>query len=107
MFIPDEDNAANTTPLENADSPENRLATFDNELAESVTKNADARNRSFRTFTQGLLVVVLTTMATLICDQAGAIEWTTKYWAVFGGAAGTAVLTAIASYVMRYVDPPK
>lgn len=108
MFIPDDDASLkkDVYPVQ-ADISNSPLKPSDVEVLEAVSVRIDARMRSLRTFAQGLIVIVITTLATIICNQAGAIEWTTKYWVALGGAAGTAVLTSVASYVMRYLVPPE
>lgn len=72
------------------------------------SSTADARNRAFRTFVQGLAVDVVGATALAVGPAlAGAdFAWSRAYWlSVAGLAAKTAVTTAV-SYVARRVAPP-
>lgn len=62
----------------------------------------DALYRAWRTFLQGLAVVVLTAGATaLTAALAPGIQWTAGYWQAAGLAVAQAVVVAVASYVHR------
>lgn len=63
---------------------------------------ADARNRAFRTFLQGLgvdvAVAVAVVLVTVFSDADG---WGDLQWAVIGFSLAKSVVTSVASYVMR------
>lgn len=72
---------------------------------------ADARNRAFRTFMQGLLVDVATAAVlaigpSLLNIGSPQFVWSKAYWIAVGGLAAKSVVTAGVSYVMRRVVPP-
>lgn len=76
--------------------------------AQEVGMNAhfDALNRAFRTFVQGLLVDVSSTVVLVATAQLGDLRWTKAYWyALVLLLAKTAVATAVA-YVGRRIKPP-
>ncbi|CAM4071796.1 hypothetical protein NORO109296_19055 [Nocardiopsis rhodophaea] len=66
---------------------------------------ADARNRSARTIAQGAISVVLVALATVILNTVSAGE--VIDYASLAPVAGSAVLTAIATYVQRLVEGDK
>lgn len=68
---------------------------------------ADAKNRAWRTFLQGLLLDVLTTVAVAVAAQLTDIRWTKEYWIGIAALAGKSVVMAIIAYIMRKVAPPK
>lgn len=77
------------------------------ESIEAATTASDAKDRSLRTFLQGVLSIIVIGIATAIVNATGTIEWSLDYWSTIGTGAATVILTSIASYVMRYVDPPE
>lgn len=67
--------------------------------------SADARQRSLRTFAQGLGVDIAVAGAALIAASAGSID-SRAAAGLFAASLGKTVLTAAASYVLRYLAPP-
>ncbi|MBB6172162.1 hypothetical protein HNR23_002222 [Nocardiopsis mwathae] len=67
--------------------------------------HADARTRSGRTMAQGAVSVVLVALATVILNTVSAGE--VIDYASLAPVAGSAVLTAIATYVQRLVEGDK
>lgn len=69
--------------------------------------DADARNRGWRTLVQGLLVTAIVAACTTVAAGLSPdIEWTPTYWKVLGVQVGTAVLTAVVSWLARHFLPP-
>ena len=69
--------------------------------------STDAWIRAIRTFVQGALVVVAGAVITAITAAAtGGIQWTSTYWIGLAVVGGQAALTALVSYVSRFVKPP-
>lgn len=72
-----------------------------------VVLKADARNRAFRTFIQGLGVDILVTLVVFITPIiVGADSWSDlPEWKIVAFSLSKTVLTSVASYVMRrFVD---
>jgi hypothetical protein len=67
---------------------------------------ADARNRAFRTFAQGLLVDVGAVLAAVLVVSLGEIEWTQTYWVGVASLVGKTVITSVVAYVARKTLPP-
>lgn len=68
---------------------------------------ADAGVRGLRTLAQGLVVDVLAAAAfALTAAVAGGIEWTRAYWIALALVVGKSIVTALVSYVARFVIPP-
>jgi hypothetical protein len=69
---------------------------------------ADARNRAWRTFVQGLLVDIVLAIAgglSLVLSSPD-FAWTGAYWTAVGLALAKTTLTTIVAYVMRKAAPP-
>lgn len=67
---------------------------------------ADAKNRAWRTFVQGLALDVATTLVMLLATTLPGVQWTRTWWLALGGLlAKTAVQTAVA-YLARKLVPP-
>jgi hypothetical protein len=71
--------------------------------------SADATNRAWRTFLQGLLVDVVSAVAlALLPALAGAeFAWTAEYWTAVALLAGKTAVMTVVSYVSRKVVPPQ
>lgn len=69
---------------------------------------ADAKNRAFRTFVQGLLTDVAAAVVLAIGPSlAGAhFAWTKEYWSAVALLAAKTVVLSVVSYVSRRVVPP-
>lgn len=69
---------------------------------------ADARNRAWRTFVQGLLVDVVLALSGGISLALASPDfaWTRAYWLGIGLALAKTALTTITAYVMRKAAPP-
>jgi hypothetical protein len=69
---------------------------------------ADARNRAFRTFAQGLAVdVTAAVVLTVGPALAGSdFAWSRAYWLTLAGLAGKTAITSAVSYVARRVKAP-
>lgn len=73
-------------------------------MAEHVDTSAsdDARDRSWRTFVQGLLIDVLVAVCLLVGTSLdGDVDW----WLLLASVGRTALQTAV-SYVYRMLKPP-
>lgn len=69
---------------------------------------ADARNRAWRTFMQGLLVDV-TAAVTLAVGPAltgSDFAWSRTYWATLAALAAKTALTSAVAYLARRIIPP-
>ncbi|MDG4784367.1 hypothetical protein O7626_41135 [Micromonospora sp. WMMD1102] len=71
-----------------------------------ASASADAKNRAFRTFWQGLLVDVGAVLAAVLVVALGDIQWTETYWIGVASLVGKTVITAVVSYVARKTVPP-
>lgn len=68
---------------------------------------ADARNRAFRTWVQGLaLDVAAGACVALAAAVAGGIDWTHTYWVALGLAVAKSTVQAAVSYLARKFVPP-
>lgn len=69
---------------------------------------ADAQNRAWRTFIQGLLVDLLAAVVLAVGPAiAGAdFAWTKAYWLTLLGLAGKTAIQSVVSYVARRAVPP-
>ncbi|WIM97713.1 hypothetical protein ACTOB_001261 [Actinoplanes oblitus] len=74
--------------------------------AEPSQVAADARNRAFRTFVQGLGVDLAVAVVLALAASAGDLAWTRAYWATVGTLLAKTALTTAAAYVMRIYAPP-
>jgi hypothetical protein len=82
-------------------------ATMVNPVSVPLSKTADARNRAWRTFAQGLGIDVVTAVAGAVTLPLNDVTWTRVYWVgVTSLAAKTAVQTAVAYVARRVVPPP-
>jgi hypothetical protein len=73
-----------------------------------LSTNADAANRAWRTFAQGLLidVVAAVLLAVLPAILGASFAWSGTYWTTLGLlAAKTAIQTGV-SYMARKLIPP-
>jgi hypothetical protein len=70
-------------------------------------KSSDALNRAVRTFLQGLVVTIAGSLVTALVTVSSGVQWTRAYWVGVGIAAGTSVVTGVASYIARYIAPPQ
>lgn len=70
---------------------------------------ADARNRAFRTFVQGLgLDVAAAVVLSVGPSVAGAdFAWTRAYWATVGLLAAKTAIQSVVSYLARKWFPPR
>lgn len=73
-----------------------------------VSVAADAKNRAWRTFAQGLLVDVTAGVVLAVGPAvAGAdFAWTRGYWTTLGLLAAKTAVQSVVSYVARKVVPP-
>lgn len=68
---------------------------------------ADAAERAWRTWMQGLGVDVATGVGVaLVAGVAGGIEWTQAYWVALALAVAKSSVTAAVSYFARKFAPP-
>jgi hypothetical protein len=68
---------------------------------------ADAANRAWRTFAQGLLFdVAVAVVAVLVTAFSSSIEWTSTYWLALASSLGKTILVAVVSYAARKLTPP-
>jgi hypothetical protein len=68
---------------------------------------ADAKNRAWRTFAQGLLVDVgVAVVLVLVVAFSTEIEWTPTYWLALASTLGKTVLLSAVSYASRKLVPP-
>lgn len=67
----------------------------------------DARNRAWRTLWQGAASAALTATIAAIPVVLSNPQWTSAYWLGVGLSLGTVVLTAVVSYVARFLVPPR
>lgn len=69
---------------------------------------ADAKNRAWRTFAQGLLVDVVAAAVLVVGPALSSSDfaWSKAYWLTVGGLVAKSVLTSVVSYVGRKVAPP-
>lgn len=70
--------------------------------------NADARNRAWRTFLQGLALDVAAAVVMAVAPSLFGADfaWTRDYWTALGLLAAKTLLQAGVSYWMRHVVPP-
>lgn len=68
---------------------------------------ADARNRGWRTFVQGLgLDIAAGVITALVAGTVSGIEWTRLYWVALGLAVAKSAIQAVISYFARKMVPP-
>lgn len=79
-----------------------------NYLPVPASTEADAKNRAWRTFVQGLGTDVLGAVVLAVGPAlAGAdFAWTRGYWTAVGLLAAKTVVLSVVSYVSRKVVPP-
>lgn len=68
---------------------------------------ADAKNRAWRTFVQGLGLDVLVAVTLVAMTAFTNIEWTKEYWIALGLTLAKSILQAVASYFMRVFVTPR
>lgn len=68
---------------------------------------SDARERSLRTFFQGLGIDVGVALLLVLATTFSEIEWTGKYWATLGLLLAKTFLQAGVSNLVRRLVPPK
>jgi hypothetical protein len=67
---------------------------------------ADAANRAWRTFAQGLLFDVAVAVVAVLVTAFTSIEWTSTYWLALASSLGKTILVAVVSYAARKLTPP-
>jgi hypothetical protein len=67
---------------------------------------ADASNRAWRTFFQGLFFDVLATVVAMLVVAVTDVEWTSTYWIGVASLVGKTVVVAVISYMARTIAPP-
>lgn len=67
---------------------------------------ADARNRGWRTFVQGVGVDVALAVLTALTASTGEIRWTRAYWLALAGLLARSAVVALVAAVSRRVYPP-
>lgn len=68
---------------------------------------ADARNRGWRTFVQGVGVdVALAVLTALTALTSGEVRWTRAYWIALAGLVARSAVVALVAAVSRRVYPP-
>ena len=74
----------------------------------TVSAEADAKNRAFRTFVQGLGtdVVVAVVLAVGPALAGADFAWSADYWTAIGLLTAKTVVLSAVSYVSRKVVPP-
>lgn len=79
-----------------------------NPLPVPPSTEADAKNRAFRTFVQGLLTDVIGAVVLAVGPAIAGTDfaWTKAYWTAVGLLTAKTVVLAIVSYVSRKVAPP-
>jgi hypothetical protein len=76
-------------------------------LPTPAPRSVDASRRAWRTFIQGLLTNIAIWLAPVLLTAVGTLQWTRQYWITLGVTALTAVVTAIFSYLGRFLVPPQ
>lgn len=76
-------------------------------LPTPAPKKEDARNRAIRTFLEGLISAVITTLVAALPVVLANPQWTKAFWVGVAISLGTVTLTAVVSYVARFLVPPK
>lgn len=71
-----------------------------------VTVRADAGNRAWRTFVQGLLVDLVVAVSLAVSTSIADVAWTRVYWAGLGLLVVKTVAQSAASYIARHITPP-
>lgn len=73
-----------------------------------MNPNADAKNRAWRTFVQGLGIDLAVALVLAVGPElVGAdFAWTRGYWTAVGLLAAKTVVHTVVSYVARKVVPP-
>lgn len=79
-----------------------------NQIPAPASTEADAKNRAFRTFVQGLLTDVLAAVVLAVAPAlAGAdFAWTREYWTAVALLAAKTVVLSVVSYISRKAVPP-
>lgn len=67
----------------------------------------DAKDRSFRTLRQGLLIDVAVAVILVLSTAFTTIEWTPEYWMALGLTLARSILQAGVSYFYRLFVAPK
>ena len=68
---------------------------------------ADARNRTWRTFVQGLAIDVSVAVVVVLAAAFSTIDWTPRYWALLGASLARTVLQSGVAYLMRMWVAPR
>lgn len=79
-----------------------------NNLPIPADASADARNRAFRTFVQGLLTDVIGAVVLAVGPALAGAEfaWTKEYWTAVGLLTAKTVVLSVVSYISRKAVPP-
>lgn len=75
-------------------------------MSNAVTQ-ADARDRAWRTFIQGLGIDVTIAVTLVLVVAFKDIEWTPTYWIALGSSLGRTILQSAVAYVMRVFVKPR
>lgn len=74
----------------------------------AVETAADARNRAWRTFVQGVAVdVAVSVLGVLVVLSVDTIEWTGTYWLAIASLVARSAIVALVAAVARRVVPPR
>ena len=77
-----------------------------NVLPVPPTTAADARNRAFRTFAQGLGIDLSVALLLALAPALVDVHWTKAYWVSLGLLAGKTVVQTAVAYAMRRMRAP-
>lgn len=73
----------------------------------AATTRADARQRAWRTFLQGLAIDVAVAVSGVLGVALGDVHWSAAWWTMLGLLVAKTALQTAVSYLARHVSPPK
>ncbi|HWO63086.1 MAG TPA: hypothetical protein VNO31_23945 [Umezawaea sp.] len=76
-------------------------------MTQTAETHADARDRTWRTFVQGLACDVSVAVVLVLAATFTTIEWTPEYWAALGLSLSRTVLQSGVAYLMRMWVAPR
>lgn len=77
------------------------------EHTDVLAVNADAKDRAWRTFLQGMGIDVAIAVTLVLMLAFTDIKWTAEYWAALGLSVGRTLLQTCVAYVMRVFVGPR
>jgi hypothetical protein len=72
-----------------------------------LSVQADAQDRSWRTFLQGLAIDLVTAAVIVLAMNIADLQWTAAYWAVIGTTVAKSLVQAFVAYWMRMFVAPR